>query len=251
LSPGIFWKTTKMSSAAIFSPSSGIQIVSSAVDNTNPIVGAPTDRYHHQRLHQQQQQRQQSSSSSVPLMLAAPAVDNSLCQRVERRCSRPKLDGYKFCIQHHLPPTTTTTADGVYRRCTYVSSRSGLRCARIVHRSDTGRECLCGTHARMIALMRRRAAIRDRHRDSIESIVDTMRHYRSFASDQSTIPTPTPPVVAGSTKKPTAVRTRVQLDYASESSDEDETAVGIDECEQYVDDQVCDTVVDDRLDPLR
>lgn len=37
----------------------------------------------------------------------------------------------------------------------------------------------------------------------------------------------------------------------SESSDEDEPLVSVDDCPQFEDDEFCDTVVDDPNDPLR
>lgn len=54
------------------------------------------------------------------------ATENCLCLREEAKCSRPRLDGQRFCLQHMKPDR-----DSVYRKCNYVSSRTGKRCFNI------------------------------------------------------------------------------------------------------------------------
>uniref|UniRef100_A0A914UR99 KAT8 regulatory NSL complex subunit 2 n=1 Tax=Plectus sambesii TaxID=2011161 RepID=A0A914UR99_9BILA len=182
------------------------------------------------------------------LIYAAAATENGLCQRIERRCSRPKIDGQKLCAKH-----LKQCPEG-FRRCSYISSRSALKCTNVFHKNDSGKEGFCVEHARMVSCMRRQAAYKQRHKDTADSILHSLKHYRSFSSDQNIVPRDVQSTQTQSSdgKKPPPVnKTKNSIDYLSESSDEDEPLVSVDDCPQFEDDEICDTVVDDSNDPLR
>lgn len=63
------------------------------------------------------------------------ASENLFCLRENGKCTRPRIEGQRYCLQH-----AKLDRDSVYCQCNYVSSRTGKRCFNITVKSDTGKE---------------------------------------------------------------------------------------------------------------
>lgn len=63
------------------------------------------------------------------------ATENFLCLRENEKCTRQRMEGFKYCLQHVKPGR-----DSNYRQCNYVSTRNGKRCFKVTVKSETGKE---------------------------------------------------------------------------------------------------------------
>lgn len=110
---------------------------------------------------------------------------------------------------------------------------------------DSGKEGFCLEHARLVTLVRRQASHRSRHRDTPDTLVQSLSQYGQFSVAHPRLPDP-----EGGVHKEHKTGVRPAIDYYSESSDEDSILESVQEGTPIFT-ETADAEIDDSDEPLK